>query len=369
MEPEIRGLLIALGLIGAAGGGFLIWRYLQRPACSVRRVRFFTEGANPDWFNDKISFDRVASLAKPPGADNFFNIYTIGPDGSNLTCLTDNPSAPLGHKGMPSFSADGKWIAFIAENELGRHGWYEQPGKGQHNDLWIMSSDGNSYYRMTDLTPLDTDGATLCPHFSPDGRQLTWSEMHRKSRWDPNLAYFYGSWKLKIADFSVVGGQPVLSNVREFIPGDDVFYENHGISPDGRKWIFTSNFRGDVSVGNCKIYTYDFQTEEIKVLAGDIYNEHARYSPTGGKIAWMHGPGIIGLESDLWIMNSDGKNKKRLTFFNEPYHPHNLGEPVLVCVITWCPLGDKVMFMLTGGTAEGKQWQKLYLLEFEGRCG
>ena len=59
-----------------------------------------------------------------------------------------------------------------------------------------------------------------------------------------NKGTWLGSFKLKIADFSFDDfGTPHLSNIKEFIPGDSVFYENHGFSPDGKNLLITSNYK------------------------------------------------------------------------------------------------------------------------------
>jgi len=326
--------------------------------CLVADVTFLAEGARPDWHGDLIAFDKRT--------DGIFEIYTMKSDGTDVKCLTCNkPGAPPGHRGNPAFSPDGRFIAFTGENENGTHDLSEEPGKGGNNDLWIMTSDGNNYYRMTSV-PKD-NGGTLHPHFSHDGTKLTWTEMYEASKITP--AKVFGSWKLKIADFSVAGGVPTLSNIKEYIPGDDVFYENHGLSPDGSTWLFSSNFRRGVSVSNLNIYTMNLGSGRITQLTTSDYNEHAQYSPDGNKMVWMHGPGGGTYESDLWLMDSDSTDKLRLTSFNDPTSPDYAGGPVLVGDNSWNGEGSRVVFVLISGTKEKQQQHNLYILDFEGSCG
>lgn len=352
-----RGGLFA-GLLAAAAAGVAIYMWQSgRQKVVVTGIKQLTDGALPDWLGDLIVFDRRT--------DGLFEIYTIKPDGTNLQSLTvGKAGAPTGHKGFPAFSPDGQWIAFAAENEYGDHSFATEPGKGHNNDLWVMSADGNSYYHLTHV-PQD-DGGTLYPLFSRDGSKLTWTEMYARPQTGEGRGF--GSWKLMMADFAVVGGVPTISNVQELIPGDNVFYENHGLLPDGSGWMFTSNLYSTVAINKMQIYTYAFSTQTVTALTSVDYNEHAHYSPNGKKITWMRGP-ETGYETDLWLMNADGSGKKRLTYFNEEGHPEYAGEEILIGDNAWNGLGDQVVFDVIAGTREalagtGTQRHNLHILRF-----
>jgi len=70
-----------------------------------------------------------------------------------------------------------------------------------------------------------------------------------------------GQWALKVADFSVSGGAPSLSNVRTYQPGEQQeFYESHGFTPDDRKILFSGNLQAGQSLTGIDVYTYDLQT-------------------------------------------------------------------------------------------------------------
>jgi Tol biopolymer transport system component len=64
----------------------------------------------------------------------------------------------------------------------------------------------------------------------------------------------------------------------------------------------------------------------------DEWDEHAQVSPSGKKIVWMTSKGYKlpdnpnHVQTDFWMMNLDGSEKKRLTFFNEPGHAEYLGK-------------------------------------------
>lgn len=334
---------LLVGLLGL--GGYIAYRHQKKKlGLDVRHV---TAGARPAWVGDLVAFDRKT--------DGLFEIYTMKPDGTDIRCVTFNrPGELAGHVGNPAISPDGEWIAFCGENENGNHEPNTIPGRSCNNDLWIMTVDGSRFYHMTRV-PAD-DGGTLHPHFSPDGKKLTWSEMYIKPQLKPlDLAKIFGSCRLMIADFEVVGGDPVLSNITEYIPGDEVFYENHGLSPDGKKWIFTSNMYDNVPVADADIYTLDLINGDVRKLTDNGYNEHAHYSPDGKTISWMKGSGSGRYVSDLWLMNKDGSNKRRLTYFNDPGADYYLGETGMTGDNEWSPDGKRILTVFLHGTDE--DWQ------------
>jgi uncharacterized protein (TIGR03437 family) len=55
-------------------------------------------------------------------------------------------------------------------------------------------------------------------------------------------------------------------------------------------------------------------------------DEHAHYTPSGNGIVWMSSKGNPpptggGVSTDYWIMNADGTDQIRLTYFNDPSSP------------------------------------------------
>ncbi len=58
-----------------------------------------------------MSYDR-------DGASDW-EVYVMAADGSNLKRLTNRP----GIDGIPTWSSDGKWIAFVRERDPGSNQW------------------------------------------------------------------------------------------------------------------------------------------------------------------------------------------------------------------------------------------------------
>jgi len=80
------------------------------------------------------------------------------------------------------------------------------------------------------------------------------------------------------------------------------------------------------------------------------WNEHAQYSPDGSKIIWMTSTGIEQdlsqkgvVKTDYWMMNADGSNKHRLTYFNEPGAPEYRASQNIASDLSWCPDGKGIV--------------------------
>jgi len=154
-----------------------------------------------------------------------------------------------------------------------------------------------------------------------------------------------------IADF-VETPKPHLENIRSFQPKGKVWYETHGFSPDDLK-ILCTIASGGQAYQNYDIWEMDLETQELTQLTDtpDVWDEHAHYSPDGKRICWVSSQGYpydpkrwaSTLKTDLWIMDSDGSNKKRLTYFNEPGYEEYCRKRVIVSDNSWSPDGKKIV--------------------------
>jgi Tol biopolymer transport system component len=146
-----------------------------------------------------------------------------------------------------------------------------------------------------------------------------------------------------VGEFRTSGGRPSLANVRGFTPAAPGFYENHGFSPDGSRLVFSSNFESKLLENH--IYVMDLRTQKLTRLTTEGWNEHANYSPNGRLIAYMSNAGSRGGGADYWIMNSDGSNKRRLTYFNargDGVFAQYEGRRVMVADMAWRPDGTAI---------------------------
>lgn len=302
----------------------------------VTRITTLKEGgARLDWLEDRIAFDML-------GPDDFFALYVMRSDGNDVRCLScGHRDLPGRHTGQPAWHPSGRYLVFQAEkrdHEKVRFEFVLWPGAGVLNDLWLLDLETN---RATLIREVENERGrgTLHPHFSADGRTLSWTEMVNKGGLKKGTEL--GFWALMVAEFRTEGGKPRLENVRAYTPGGKAFYENHGFSPDGSRLIFTSNFEAKKRIEN-HIYVLELKTQKLTRLTTEDYNEHALFSPDGRHIAWMSSTGIRGRGTDYWLMNSDGSNKRRLTFFNQPGHPHHVEKKAVVADLAWRPDGTAI---------------------------
>ncbi len=314
MTRFLAALLVATMAAGAAA-----------LAQTVQRLTLLSDDAgHVDWLrlpDGLIVFDRK-------GPDGYFQMWTMRGDGSGQTSLTaGRRELPGFHTGQPAWHPSGRWIVFQAQ-KAGIPKQFQktsEPGAGMYNDLWIMTADATRFWKLVDLpVELNADArGILHPHFSADGTQLVWAERTGRG------SKAFGSWVIRLADFVVAEAGPRLDNIRTLTPlltgRGGAFYETHGFSPDGRALIYSS----DVERG-LKLYLHDLRSGSTRRLTEDprVWDEHAIFSPDGRRIVHMSSRGLrfrvspFDLQAEFWLMDGDGRNQHRLTYFHQPGHAH-----------------------------------------------
>lgn len=309
---------IAFAVVGPVGGP-------AKAQSALLSSTVISPGARVDYSKvlNLLAIDKTG-----PVAGSLFATYTIRPNGSNPVCLTcGNPLVTAGHNGNPAWHPSGKYIVFQVQDtslEILPASWQSiayrvtNPGYGTNNNLWLMTSDGSQMWQLTHVT---AGQGVLHAHFNPSGNLLVWA----------NKVDYTGpdqQWVINIANLTWVAGVPSLTNIRTYAPfGTNLFYETFGFSPDGSTIIFSA---GSPSQQTLNIYTYNLSTQVLTNLTNTgtgTWNEHAHFAPDSSRIIFGSNMDITMTRTyyvpflDYWSMNTDGTNKVRLTYFNDPSSP------------------------------------------------
>jgi uncharacterized protein (TIGR03437 family) len=323
----------------------------------MRQIR--DQGGRLDWSasRDLIAYDKE-------GANDFYEVWTMRPDGSGDICLTCGSTAiPRFNRGNPAWHPSGNFLAIQVQKEALALNDNGRPGVGVNNDIWIMDAEGKRYWRITDV-PV-RNGGVLHAHFSNAGDKLLWSE---RISGTPLPA---GTWVMRLADFSISGGEPRVTNIRTLTPGTQkIFYETHGFSKDDKTILFSGSLEAGQAETALDIYSLELATNRLVNLTAtmDEWDEHAHATP-GGKIIWMssmRANSKLGqLKTEYWMMDMDGSNKNQITWFNDSRSPDYFSTGVVCGDSSWNADGTRLAaYLISGGSALGGGG-RIRILDFE----
>ena len=277
------------------------------------------------------------------------DIYTMDPDGANVTNITNSPT--FGEV-FPRFSPVGKKISFAGY----------APGKP--TDICVMSSDGSNCLNLTNSPGVNEE--SHC--WSPDEQRIVYakSESGRCSVWVMNAND--GSNKVQLTngpydvypDWSPDGNY--ITFARGMTPGASIKFEQifvmnadgtnvHRLtytanaawdgypswSPDGTKIAFHSTrggnwWREQVFVGDFVVNTSgDPQLlNQINITTPPYRNGWPRWSPEGTRIVFVRAPYNTWI-NDIWVVDADGSNQVQLT--NTPGIPEVFPDWGMICPV------------------------------------
>lgn len=219
----------------------------------------------PSWSPDG---QRLVFASDRDGADiGLFDLYIMNRDGSGLTRLTNSPES---RDDLPVWSNDGNWIAFVSDRD-------------GDSDIYAVTVDGSQLVRVTD----NVDVTDSYPDWSPDDSQIVFMSDEGRLDFEIYRINRDGTGRVRLPQ----------SDANEAYPS---------WSPDGTRILFSSG-----RDGNWKIYTMDLDGNDLRNLTSTGANDtRARWSPDGSKITFQSDRSGT---TDIYTMNADGSDIQRIT--------------------------------------------------------
>ena len=251
------------------------------------------------------------------------DLYTMDPDGSNLTNITDTPSLS---EGYPRWCPDGTKISFYCDGDIwimnkdgsNRTNLTQTPGFHEEHHSWspdgcqivygrLSGNDGRIYVMNSDGTnhiELTSGYKEGNPSWSPDGTKIVFQR-------DLKPGQAIGLRQLYVMNSDGTDVQRITyTNGEDFDPA---------WSPDATRILFMSNRSGNIWRNQIYVGDFSIGTDGVPRLLNqtNITNNQwrqgcARWSPDGNRIVYCRAPAGT-VDFDLWVSNADGSGLVQLT--------------------------------------------------------
>jgi TolB protein len=280
------------------GGQALVSEPMARPAlvCSIDRgghssiyhldrdgrLRKLSRGTAADY--GAVWSPRGDRLAFVSSRDGHDNIYVMHPDGSGVHRLTHDSTASNGAPAAsqaPTWSPDGKRIAFTSTRD------------GGEAKIYRMDADGSHQVRLTRTPTFVIDAV---PDWSPDGRYIIFTS--NRQGFDNNQIF---RMRPDGSDVTRLTNSP--SGVDDGVPD---------YAPDGRLIVFSSTRNG----GWQRLFTMHSDGSAVLPLGGPMNLDEVfpRWTAQGQDVVFETFPGFGGAPpAGVWVIHSDGTQLRRLT--------------------------------------------------------
>lgn len=259
----------------------------------------------------------IPMIAFHSNRDGNTEIYSVRPDGSNETRLTNHAA----YDGFPSWSPDGTQILFqsdrdgelaifkmdadgssvgkIPNTEGGNYAKWSRDGskiaffaeRNGNTEIMVINADGSALVNLT-----DHPGTDETPSWTKDGSRIAF-QTNRGAKLMP------GQDRLSFGIYLMTNDGSDQTQITGYETND----ENPSISPDGSQVVYQS-----------------YINEGLAIVVINTDGSHRRIltdaNPPCGSPAWSGDGNKIVYDSmadgnfEIFTMNADGTDKRQLTF-------------------------------------------------------
>lgn len=236
--------------------------------------------------------------------DGNYEIYSMNPDGTGQTRLTNDPGEDV----APAWSPDGSRIAFSSA-----------PTGDQ--EIYLMNADGSGRTQVSNTASFASN-----PTWSPDGTRIAFSAR-------PTVS---GHIQIHVVNADGTGQTMLTNTAAENVDPD--------WSPDGSRIVFETT-----RDGNFEIYTMNADgSAQTRLTVNDgLLDVLPVWSPDASRLAFFR---CCGAGSGIYTMNANGSAQTNINGSGT--------EPA------WSPDGQKIAFVDSSGLPGAKN--DIHAMNFDG---
>ena len=237
-------------------------------------------------------------LAFHSDRDGDNEIYRLDLQTGEILQLTNNDVDDAD----PDYSPDGQYIAFYS-------------GDNSASSVFMMPGSGGEQMRLTS----DTERA-IVPVWSPDGSEIYFQKSVN------------GSWEFHAVRVDDKSTRKVSS-----MPGDHLSIT---FFPDSDRLLFSHVQPGESHDVPLRLYSMNTDGSDIQAFMAHAGGDsNPQFSPDGSRIVFN---ALRDLNYEIYIMDSDSGNQRRLTHDNTPELSFDF--PTIDGQPTWSPDGSAIAF-------------------------